>query len=200
MPKFEMLVRPCSVIAVAFVLPFATAAVPAQAQDIFGFFRALTSPVAPVPAYQPFEYSPGPAIERPRKARARQKPVPVEQAAIETPVKPRPPGEIANPFPAVLADSTLRPGDMVMFPDGLRVFTGRSGGQHNLVDFVPLSRAGKAVPRTTRKLVANLHPGENTAWSADGLRSSGKLAVNAGDVQATGSVSRIGSRGGFRTR
>jgi hypothetical protein len=200
MPNFLTLVKPCSVIAVALVLPFATVAVPAQAQDIFGFFRALTSPIAPVPAYQPFEYRSGPAIERPKKARSRPKPVPVEQAAIETPVKPKPLGEIANPFPAVLADSTLRPGDMVMFPDGLRVFTGRPGGQHNLVDFVPLSRAGKAVPRATRKLVANLHPGENIAWSADGSRSGGKLAVNTRDVQATGSVGQTGTRGGSRSR
>jgi hypothetical protein len=200
MPNFLTLVKPCSVIAVALVLPFATAAVPAQAQDIFGFFRALTSPVAPVPAYQPFEYSPGAAIERPRKARARRKPVPVEQAAIETPVKPKPPGEIANPFPAVLADSTLQPGDMVMFPDGLRVFTGQPGGQHKLAAFEPLSRAGKAVPRATRKLVANLHPGENTAWSADGLGSGGKLAVNARNVETTGSVRWTGSRGGSRSR
>jgi len=95
-----------------------------------------------------------------------------------------------NPLPALLAGSTLQPGDLVMFPDGLRVFTGKPGGQHKLADFKPLSQAGKALPRSMRKLIAHLLPGENPAWSTAGLEAGSKLAVNTKDVAATGSVRR----------
>ena len=81
---------------------------------------------------------------------------------------------------------------MVMFPDGLRVFTGRGGSQHKVSDFTPLAQAGKAVSRETRKMVSKLRPGENVAWSADAVRSRGKLADITNDVAATGSVKRPG--------
>jgi hypothetical protein len=105
-----------------------------------------------------------------------------------------------NPVPALLADSTLQPGDMVMFPDGLRVFTGKPGSQHKMADFKPLSQAGKALSREMRKLVAHLLPSENPAWSTDGLNSRSKLAANTKDVATTGSVKRTGGREGPRYR
>ena len=105
-----------------------------------------------------------------------------------------------NPVPALLADSTLQAGDLVMFPDGLRVFTGRAGKQHSMADFKPLAQAGKALSRATRKLVAHLLPSENPAWSMDGLKAGSKLAANTKDVATTGSVKRTGSRDGSRYR
>jgi hypothetical protein len=108
------------------------------------------------------------------------------------PEKPKAEGEVANPVPDLLADSTLRPGDMVMFPNGLRVFTGQPGTKHVLADFEPVSQAGKAVSSSTRKLVAQLRPGANAAWSVDAVRSGGKLAVNSKDVATTGSTRRLG--------
>jgi hypothetical protein len=99
-------------------------------------------------------------------------------------------GEIDNPVPALLADSTLRQGDMVMFPDGLRVFAGRAGGPHKIADFKPVAQAGKLLSPETRKLVRHLLPSENVAWSTDAVRSRNKLAVNADDVATTGSVTR----------
>ena len=121
-----LLAKPCSVLTIALILPFTISAVPAQAQGIFGLFRAFSQPAAPTPPPQPFGYQPDPGVEPPRrKARPRPTPVVVEQPEIKKPVEPKPVGEIANPVPALLADSTLCPGDMVMFPDGLRVFTGR---------------------------------------------------------------------------
>jgi hypothetical protein len=124
----------------------------------------------------------------------------VEQPEVKKPIEPKPPGEIANPVPALLADSTLRPGDMVMFPDGLRVFTGKPGSSHKLADFKPLAQAGKHLSRATRKLVAHLFPAENIAWNTDVVRSGGKLAANTDDVSATGSVSRPDNRKGSRSR
>ena len=119
---------------------------------------------------------------------------------MHPPIEPKPPGEIANPVPALLADSTLRPGDMVMFPDGLRVFTGRPGGSHKLAYFKPLAQAGKHLSRATPKLVAHLLPAENLAWNTDAVRSGGKLAANTDDVLTMESVSSPKNRKGSRSR
>jgi hypothetical protein len=179
------------VLAVALILPFAISAVPAQAQGIFDLFRAFSQPAAPVPAPQSFGYQPDPEVERPRrKAHPRLRPVAVEQPEVRKPIEPRPMGEIDNPVPALLADSRLRPGDMVMFPDGLRVFAGRLGGPHKLIDFKPVAQVEKPLSRETRKLVKHLLPSENIAWNTDVVRSGGKLAVNANDVATSGSVNR----------
>jgi hypothetical protein len=205
MPKLGMrlvrLIKPSSILTVALAFPFAVSAVPAQAQGIFGLFRAFSQPTAPVPPPQSFGYQPDPGFEQPRrKTRPRPKPMVVEKLEIKKPIEPKPMGEIANPVPALLADSTLRPGDMVMFPDGLRVFTGKPGGSHKLTDFKPLAQAGKHLSRATRKLVQHLLPAENIAWNTDAVRSGGKLAANTDDVTTTGSVNRPSNRKGTRSR
>ena len=193
--------RSCSVLAVALILPFAVGSVPAQAQGIFGLFRGFSQPVAPAPPPPSFGYQPDPEVARPRrKARPRPKPVAVEQPEVRKPIEPRPMGEIDNPVPALLADSTLRRGDIVMFPDGLRVFAGRPGGPHKLTDFKPVAQAGKLLSRETRKLVKHLLPAENIAWSTDAVRSGGKLAVNTDDVATTGSVNRSKGRNASGSR
>jgi hypothetical protein len=197
--KLVALVKPCSALTLALVVSFGLSVAPAHAQDIFGFFRALSQPPAPVPTYQPFESRPNPAPER-RRPKARSKPASIEQTETKKPVEPRSPGEMDNPVPALLADSTLRSGDLVMFPDGLRVFTGRVGSQHTMADFKPLAQAGKALSRATRKLVAHLLPGENPAWSMDGLKSGNKFAANTKDVEPMGSVKQAGSRDGSGSR
>jgi hypothetical protein len=196
MRKFgSRLAKPCSVLTVALILPLAVSTVPVRAQDFFGFFRAPSQPIASPPASQQFEYQPSPVIKRVRpKVRPSPKPVAVEQPEVRKPVEPKAAGEIANPVLALLADSSLRPGDMVMFPDGLHVFTGKRGGSHKLTDFKPLAQAGKYLSRATRKLAAHLLPAENLAWNTDAVRSGGKLAVNAEGVETTGSVKRPWSR------
>ncbi|WP_162820360.1 hypothetical protein [Microvirga calopogonii] len=193
--------KPGRVLALALILPAIVGSMPAQAQGIFAFLQALTQPAAPSPPPQSFGYQPDPALERSyQKARPRPKPVVLEQPETKKPVEPKPVGEIANPVPALLADSTLRPGDMVMFPDGLRVFTGRPGGPHKLTDFKPLAQAGKHLSRETRKLVAHLLPAENIAWNTDAVKSGGMLAANTNDVSTTGSVNRSASRKDSRSR
>ena len=196
---FVALTKSCGILTIALAISFGISAVPARAQDIFGFFRALSQPPARVPTYQPFEYRRSPAPER-RRAKARPKLAPVEQAEPKKPIDPRSPGDMDNPVPALLADSTLQPGDMVMFPDGLRVFTGRVGNQHTTADFKPLAQAGKTLSRATRKLVAHLVPSENPAWSMDGVKSGNKLADNSKDVATTASVKRASNRDGSRYR
>lgn len=196
MPQFRtklvMLAKPCSILTIVLALPFAIGAMPAHAEGLFGFLKIFSAPPPPAPSSQPLQFHVNPVPEqiRPRKARRRPKPAPVEQTEVKKPVEPRRPGDMDNPVPALLADSTLQPGDMVMFPDGLRVFTGRPGSQHKLADFKPVSQAGKALPRSTHKLVAKLRPGENPAWSTAGLSSSGRLVANTKDVETTGSIRR----------
>jgi hypothetical protein len=185
-----MLRKPASLLAAILILPVAFSTAPARAQEFFGIFR-IFAPPAPVAPSQPLQLDPGSTPERPKlKLRVRPITAPVEQAEIKKPVEPRKPGEMDNPVPALLADSTLQPGDMVMFPDGLRVFTGKPGSQHKLDDFKPLSKAGKALSREMRKLVAHLLPSENPAWSTDGVGTGSKLAANTKGVEATGSVKR----------
>ena len=192
--KLVASVKLCSLLTMALVLSSAMGAVPAQAQNLFGFFRAFAPP--PAPAYDPFAYD-RPAREW-RRPKPRPKPAPVAQPEVKKPSEPRSPGDMDNPVPALLADSTLQRGDLVMFPDGLRVFTGRAGGQHSMADFRPLAQAGKHLSRATRKLVAHLLPSENPAWSMEALKAGGKLAAN--DDVATGSVKRANSRNGSRYR
>lgn len=197
--KLGALAKPWGVLTLALAVPLAASTVPAQAQGLFDFLRGLSQPVAPAPP--PAMVQPDPFGEQPRyKPRPRPKPVQVEETEVKKPLQPRHPGEMENPFPALLADGTLRAGDMVMFPDGLRVFTGQPGERHKLSDFKPLAQAGNALSRETRKLVANLRPGENVAWSAESAKTRGRLAANTKDVDTTGSVKRAATQKGSRVR
>ena len=173
-------------LAFAFALIAATFAAPppARAQDLFGFFRMLLEPSGRRPAYSPYHYRPRAhrraTLRRARIARA-------AEAPEKPPLKPRAPGEFTNPVPALLADGTLRRGDIVMFPDGPRVFVGRPRGQHALEDFEPVSPDTKALPQSTRKLLAQMRPGWHGAWAAED--AGGRVAA-AADVTTTGSIRR----------
>jgi len=89
--------------------------------------------------------------------------------------------EIANPLPVLLRDDTLRKGDIVIFPDGPRVFKGEVGDKHALSDFVKASQV--KVSRVARKALAALVVGPNEAWKA---RSDTQIAAR--DVEITGST------------
>jgi hypothetical protein len=93
-----------------------------------------------------------------------------------------------NPLVALLNDSTLRYGDVVMFPDGPRVFRGESRGRHRVEDFVRVSGSGD-VASTTRKTLLAMRPGENDAWSANVVTGRGQMARRIADVETTGSIS-----------
>jgi len=188
--------------AVLFGVPVLTAAAaPSQAQGLFDFL--LGRPVVPAPSYTPYyDYPPAPRVRRVHRPRRIVRTEPRELlhrvkriVRAEPPVRPKPAGpikakpmgEVTNPVPQLMADSTLRRGDIVVFPDGPRVFIGDQGSRHSLPDFRPASQAGKVVPASTRKLLAKVEPATNAAWSTDTL-NSGKLAANAKDVESTGST------------
>jgi hypothetical protein len=175
------------VVTIALIMPLALGALPARAQDILGFFGLFSPQVVRAPMYEPYNDRVLPDAER-RIVRRRPKVVRIDQPPIKVPLKPKAPGEVTNPVPELLADRTLRRGDVVMFPDGPRLFTGEPGTQHAVADFEPVSRAGMAVPPTTRKLVASLRPGWNDAWSAEKASSGDRLALKARVLETTGSV------------
>ena len=163
----------------------AIATTPAQAQSLFDVL--FGRPVARAPAYEP-SYYPYPSDFDRAPVRPRPKVVRAAPPPVQMPAKPKPIGQVTNPVPELLADSTLRRGDIVVFPDGPRVFSGDHGARHSLSDFEPLSRSASLVPPSTRKLVTNLKAGTNVAWSTEKASLTGKVAANTRDVDVTGSV------------
>jgi hypothetical protein len=109
----------------------------------------------------------------------------------QMPLVAKPMGEVPNPVPALLADKTLRPGDIVVFPDGPRVFRGEPGERHALSDFVKVT-SPKALPPEARKVVAAMLVGRNDAWSSEAVSADRKLADARRDVDATGSTRKGG--------
>jgi hypothetical protein len=86
-----------------------------------------------------------------------------------------------------MSDSTLERGDIVVFPDGPKVFRGRGGAPHRLADFEDL-RNSRLVSRSTRQTVlAKTGPDDETIEVAE--RSAGpKRPAEIRDVAATGSI------------
>jgi hypothetical protein len=166
------------------LLPSSTA--PVSAQDIFGLFRLFSAPSARAPAHR-YYYAPryhhAPWVVERRRIR-RPKAVHVDEPAVKAPIKPKQPGEVTNPLPDLLADTTLRRGDIVMFPDGPRVFAGQPGSAHALKDFVPASRAGGVLPASTRKLLATVRPDWHPGWST----AKANAATGTPQVETTGAL------------
>jgi hypothetical protein len=173
--------RAC-LLALALSVPLLLNAAPARAELFFGLFKLFSGPVAQTSVHPRRGYST--ASHNVRQAR---KAVRASQPSTRLP-RPQVPNEVTNPVPKLLADRTLRRGDIVMFPDGARVFLGQSRTQHTLNDFEPIASAAKAVPQATRKLVATLRPGWNGAWNAE-RRPVAKLR----DIKTTASITRTGS-------
>jgi hypothetical protein len=182
----------------------AGAAVPAVGEDagIYAFIHSqrperAVAPARPMPeialprfdVQAPRARLPRPrAVSRPRQERQERE----EREEAGKPVMPvaaRPIGEVSNPVPALLADKTLRAGDIVVFPDGPRVFKGQPGGRHALADFVKIASA-KGLPQPARKIVSAMLIGRNDAWSMEELRPDRRLAARARDIDATGSTGK----------
>lgn len=167
---------------------------PAHAEDS-GFWETVRTRAnqnfAPAPSWfpQPAFRSVAPTIRRAGRPKPQIVRLP-EQPVM--PSKPADPSKRENPLVTLLSDPTLRKGDIVMFPDGPRVFRGTSGTRHAMADFVDVSRA-KDISKSTRKALAALPVGENNAWIS-GAGARGQLAQNALDVETTGSLSKRRSR------
>jgi len=169
---------------------------PARAEDS-GFWDVIRSMSR---GYDNFAPSPDWGERRAARRAARQarRPAPARTQVVRLPEQPASvlkaadPLQRPNPLATLLRDPTLRKGDIVMFPDGPRVFAGDHGTRHAMADFVSASRS-KTVAKSTRKVLASLPVGENSAWNADAAGAGGRLAQSApdvaADVEATGAVS-----------
>jgi hypothetical protein len=80
-----------------------------------------------------------------------------------------------DPLPLILTDDTLRAGDIVVFPDGPRVFTGSPGPRHSVVDFEKILRGARKLSKHTRDALAKIKAGVNDAWAELRFGSDGKL-------------------------
>ncbi|WP_298965093.1 hypothetical protein [uncultured Methylobacterium sp.] len=136
-------------------------------RGIFGQPAAAPAPVpAPVPAYgqpDPYGWAPRSRVS----AKVRKHRPKIRYVALPKPEAPKPPprpvaaapGETLDARTALLRDPTLRPGDIVVLPEGPRVFRGDADDtQHRMSDFEDV-RSSKAVDaRTRRELLAMTTP------------------------------------------
>jgi hypothetical protein len=177
------------------VLGCGLGAMPAQAQDLLAFLglRGFVPPAVQIaPAYPAYGSNPIRAMERRVLRRSRPKAAPAiasrQSRGDPPPQMPRQArlaDDVPNPVPQLLADRTLRPGDIVVFPDGPRVFKGVPGAEHALTDFKKVSEKESS---SMRQLAKTVQVGVNAAWSTENLGP--KLAENLRDVKTTGGISR----------
>lgn len=105
------------------------------------------------------------------------------------PAVPPDPNKRENPLQSILRDPTLRYGDVVVFPDGPRVFKGEPGGRHSLRDFAAVA-GSRDLPTSSRRTLLAMPIGENSAWSSNVNLRANKVASSSSDVETTGSLGR----------
>jgi hypothetical protein len=92
---------------------------------------------------------------------------------------------------SVLSDRTLERGDIVVFPDGPKVFRGRGGAPHRPSDFEDLGQS-RLVSKSTRQTVlarTGTTDAPITVAEDDRRRGTGRSA-DVRDVATTGSIGR----------
>ncbi|GJD52440.1 hypothetical protein OPKNFCMD_5205 [Methylobacterium crusticola] len=162
------------------------------------FFGApAPAPVAAAPVAQPYD---APVRRRwaarnrlPPHARAAlrsrtryvalPKPEKVESPKAVAVAKPPPSGPF-DARAALLRDPTLRPGDIVILPEGPRVFRGDPDAQrHRMSDFEDVRRPGAVASSTRRELLAMTAPvGAMPAETARRMMARSQKAVPAPDA------------------
>jgi hypothetical protein len=175
----------------------ATALAPLQAQDADTVYAALfhsmqqeeRHPEPPPSSFSPFQLdhrfrrSPRSGQEKKREFNKIET---VKPAPVDKPRAIAKPAQIsANPHLALMTDPTLVPGDIVVFPNGPRVFQGRPGNSHAMADFVPFSKA-TGLSNADRRYLTALRTGVNDAWVE--ASEATKVAQKTRDVDTTGSV------------
>jgi hypothetical protein len=97
----------------------------------------------------------------------------------------------------VLHDSTLRPGDVVMFPDGPKVFTG-SSGRHSRADFQDVSRSNALSKDVRKAVLALMRPAANPANEARRRVADKDPAALSGAAQQASADVRVVYPSSFR--
>ncbi len=119
------------------------------AQDFFTqMFSGFANPGAVREAVPQESASPAPATQgRPLTVRMHRRPARPVSVVAQTPVKP---GKVS-----IFEDRTLRPGDAVMTPKGIRIFAGSNSWPYREADFVDLAEAHRMDSRV-HKILADL--------------------------------------------
>lgn len=139
----------------------------AAAQEVTVLYGIRSNPgVERIPVNPPYHYRVAP---RPEPAAAG---VRIIEIAPETPgsgFAALRPARSGDPVADLIADPTLRPGDVAMFADGARVFTGAPHGRRELSDFAPAASAARLLPPSVRDHVLSLRPAATQGWAAAAL-------------------------------
>jgi hypothetical protein len=128
----------------------------------------------------------------PRRLRAEP---PVVAPPLDRNAKPKAPtaASAAELVRAILDDDTLRRGDVAVFPDGAKVFTGRAGAPHRLSDFEDV-RTSRLVGRTVRRvLIAStgaFESGPDAATAPTAQRDRAAPAQEPDEADTTGAITR----------
>jgi hypothetical protein len=119
-----------------------------------------------------------------------------EKVRVEGKPKLVPQGPIQDPVAALLNDATLRQGDVVVLPDGPKVFKGKASTPHRLSDFEDVRRTKLVGAKTRRQLTAlpiRSSPSRVETETAERLpdKQDGDQGQKVADqVTVTGSVPR----------
>jgi hypothetical protein len=84
----------------------------------------------------------------------------------------------------IMADNSLRKGDAVMTPSGIRVFIGQSGDRHEPENFKKPAEV-KGLSKSARRGLAGLEPGDSASSGSSGIvtgRSVNGRAITAGEI------------------
>lgn len=149
----------------------------------YGGMRAPSTPPPPAPVYMPAPRR----VEMPVKprtsfARLPRAPERIKPAAIERPEPARPTPKAlkgGDPVAALMNDPTLRTGDIVVFPEGPRVFQGGSP-PHRVADFQDLRRS-RAISAGVRSRILAMAGGVRAkSGAAVALSLTGEAAADTG--------------------
>ena len=173
--------------ALALLVPLTKSVSPASAQDVFGFLRLFSSPIAREPVYQPYESRRPAGLQR-RTPRRRPKrwSVPIGLS----PDQAQSPWRGDKPCPGV-AHSTLPRWRHCHVPGGSKGVqwatrhAARADRFRNRLSSWR-HRASSTLARSWQVFV----PIWNAAWSTERSTAGGRLAENTRDIETTGGVHR----------
>lgn len=146
-------------------------------RQMFGGPSAASAPVAQPYAVQPYAVQPYDAPTRQRASRrnrlatqakalrGRTRYVALPKAEVKPQKEVKPLAIAVSPLKsldartALLRDPTLRPGDIVIMPEGPRVFHGDpDSDKHKMADFQDVNRPGVVAAKTRKELLAMTAP------------------------------------------
>jgi hypothetical protein len=166
---------------------------PAQAQSVYDVLR-FNEQARPASQFVPL--SPPSSFEVIEPQRPRRVPRTFREEDWVGPPKPvmpakAKPAKEATPkeiVASLMSDPTLQPGDIVVFPNGPRVFRGHGGSRHRARDFEDL-RASRLVDNATRRTVlASTRTTYAQSTTVASTKPQPQRPVQGTDVEVTGAI------------